>query len=78
MRKIIFKIGLLAIVSTIAGVNLLSNSNKEPFTDLTLQNIDAFGMGMGEDGILYPGYETVKHNGVGQASCVGHGYLYCV
>lgn len=78
MKKIIFKISLLAIVGTIAGVNLLSNNNKESFTDLTLQNIDAFGKGVGEDGKLYPGYETVKHNGVGQASCIGHGYLYCV
>lgn len=78
MRKIIFKIGLLAIVGTIAGVNLLSNSNKEPFTDLTLQNIDAFGKGMGEDGLLYPGYINVFYPGLGQVNCSGHGYKYCI
>lgn len=78
MKKIIFKISLLAIVGTIAGVNLLSNNNKESFTDLTLQNIDAFGKGVGEDGLLYPGYSYVYHPGVGQANCTGDGYLYCV
>lgn len=77
MKKNIFKISLLAIVGTIAGVNLLSNNNKESFTDLTLQNIDAFGKGIGEDGKLYPGYTEIIRPGAGQANCYGHGFLFC-
>lgn len=77
MKSRVLKISLVVAVVCAASVNLLNTGGKAKVTDLTMKNIEALGKGF-EDGLLYPGYKYVEHNGPGQASCTGNGYLFCV